>query len=49
MDEMGTGFNGETPIEGLKYEYYISQGRNLLVLMEPQLRGRQKCSAGLEQ
>ena len=24
--EMGTGFNGETPIEGLKYEYYISQG-----------------------
>ena len=24
--EMGTGFNGETPIDGLKYEYYFSQG-----------------------
>ena len=24
--ELGTGFNGETPLEGLKYEYYLSQG-----------------------
>jgi len=26
--EMGTGFNGDTPIDGLKYEYYLSQGLN---------------------
>ena len=26
--EMGTGFNGDTPIDGLKYEYYFSQGLN---------------------
>jgi hypothetical protein len=26
--EMGTGFNGETPVDGLKYEYYFSQGLN---------------------
>ena len=24
--ELGTGFNGDTPIDGLKYEYYLSQG-----------------------
>ena len=24
--EMGTGLNGETPVDGLKYEYYFSQG-----------------------
>ena len=26
--EMGTGFNGDTPVDGLKYEYYMSQGLN---------------------
>ena len=26
--EMGTGLNGDTPIDGLKYEYYLSQGLN---------------------
>ena len=25
---MGTGFNGDTPVDGLKYEYYMSQGLN---------------------
>ena len=26
--EMGTGFNGDTPVDGVKYEYYFSQGLN---------------------
>lgn len=24
--ELGTGFHGDTPVDGLKYEYYLSQG-----------------------